>query len=118
MKYLCANPECNFTFTHPAKHIENTSKQIVKGKETTTFDYLPSYPAETTNITETYVCPNCNKINFTEAVEDASAVESVYIYELTSGPQTELNGLLAQGYVIVNRYAKAHHLEKPKAVKP
>ena len=69
---------------------------------------------------EVMICPICDENNekFSEFIEVADTVESVYIYELTSGPQTELNKLLADGYTIVNRYAKAYHLEKPKATQP
>jgi hypothetical protein len=68
------------------------------------------------NWIESKQCPECGSIHFTEYTEPIipATVESVYIYDLTSGPQTELNGLLAQGYVIINRYAKTYSLEKPK----
>ena len=62
------------------------------------------------------VCPDCGNRNIVEYTEPASEVANVYIYDLGSGPQTELDGLLAQGYVIQNRYSKQYHLEKPKEV--
>jgi hypothetical protein len=80
------------------------------------------YPSKRTIITgeqydslESSVCPFCQSKTFTEYVEpvEVEQVENVYVYELGSGPQTVLDGLLAQGYRIVNRYAKAYHLEKP-----
>jgi hypothetical protein len=80
------------------------------------------YPSKLTIITgeqydslESSVCPFCQSKTFTEYVEpvEVEQVENVYVYELGSGPQTVLDGLLAQGYRIVNRYAKAYHLEKP-----
>jgi hypothetical protein len=73
---------------------------------------LKQVPSE---ILETDVCPFCQSKTFTEYVEpvEVEQVENVYVYELGSGPQTVLDGLLAQGYRIVNRYAKAYHLEKP-----
>lgn len=64
---------------------------------------------------ETHVCPYCQSIDLTEApletVQPVS-VEAVYVHDLTSGNQEALNKLLAEGYVIVNRYAKQYHLEK------
>ena len=69
---------------------------------------------------ETHVCPYCQSIDLTEApletVQPVS-VEAVYVHDLTTGNQEALNKLLAEGYVIVNRYAKQYHLEKPKAPK-
>ena len=69
--------------------------------------------------TETKVCPFCNPINaeiseFIEPAPAQEAVSNVYVYDLTSGAQTELDKLLGQGYKIVNRYSKQYHLEKPK----
>jgi hypothetical protein len=63
---------------------------------------------------EKSVCPECNSIHFTEYVEPSNKVQNVYVYDLTSGPQTTLDALLAQDYDIVARYAKAYHLEKKK----
>ena len=40
-------------------------------------------------------------------------IEAVYIHDLTTGDQTNLTYLLSEGWVIVNRYAKQYHLEKP-----
>ena len=64
-------------------------------------------------------CPKClldSKINLEyEAIpESLGAVSNVFIYDLTSGAQTELDKMLAEGYVIVNRYSKQYHIEKPK----
>jgi hypothetical protein len=65
---------------------------------------------------ESHQCPYCKEANFniTEYTEPTQDVSNVYIFDLTSGPQTALDDLLAQGYKIVNRYAKAYHLEKCK----
>lgn len=45
------------------------------------------------------------------------AISNVYIHDLTSGAQTALDALLAQGYRIVNRFSKQYHLEKPAEAK-
>jgi hypothetical protein len=84
-----------------------------------------TYPAKQTSINEdsyesleVSVCPFCQSKTFDEYQEPVANVESVYIYELTSGPQLGLDKLLADGYVIVNRYAKTYSLEKLKVVIP
>jgi hypothetical protein len=66
--------------------------------------------------TEFTICPDCDDYNrnISEVPDSAQAIGNVYVYELTTGAQTELDKLLADGYLIVNRYAKAYHLEKPK----
>ncbi len=66
---------------------------------------------------ETYVCPYCESLNLAEQEPEAPVQEqptNVYVYELTTGAQTELDKLLAQGYQIVSRFSKQYHLEKPK----
>jgi hypothetical protein len=80
-----------------------------------------TYPAKQNSINEdsyesleVSVCPFCQSKTFDEYQEPVANVESVYIYELTSGPQLGLDKLLADGYVIVNRYAKTYSLEKLK----
>lgn len=80
------------------------------------------YAAKQVTITNTdsiekHVCPYCLNLNITEApiVEaEKEQIEAVYVYDLKSGMQTELNELLAQGFEIVARYSKQYHLEKPK----
>ena len=65
---------------------------------------------------QTKRCPveGCGSLSLSEVVEEPvkEAVSNVYVYELTSGSQTELDKLLASGYKIVNRYSKQYHLEK------
>jgi hypothetical protein len=91
--YVCGK---NHTFIHPAKQTEYTYKD---GAVDCHIEYQ--------------VCPICKSALLRE-VEEPQPTE-VYIYDLTSGPQTELNGLLAQGYVVKSVYAKQYHLWKPKA---
>lgn len=66
---------------------------------------------------EKSVCPFCQSLEYAEYTEPELQVEAVYVYDLTTGPQTELAGLLAQGYTIKNRYAKQYILEKLKEEK-
>ena len=65
---------------------------------------------------EVYVCPFCKSLNISVAPEEN--IEGVYVYELTTGEQHDLDALLKQGYKIVNRYSKQYHLEKPKVEAP
>jgi hypothetical protein len=112
MLFECQNPECNEKFHHAAKQVLN---------QFTTLKATDDLPAEVvlTESVEHYVCPFCKELTFTEFIEPTPAPEevaNVYVYELTSGAQTALDALLAQGYVIVNRYSKQYHLEKPKLI--
>ena len=88
-------------FIHPAKATELHPADI-NGK----------IRADT--VMESSVCPYCFSLDLELVEEQEPPVENVYIYDLTSGPQTQLDGLLAQGYKIKNRYAKQYHLEKCK----
>ncbi|MGA3289481.1 MAG: hypothetical protein ABSD42_04490 [Candidatus Bathyarchaeia archaeon] len=112
MKYQCE--KCQKTFIHTAKETQLLTNVTViskpNGKEN------ESRIIQDTTL-EFSVCPYCQSKDFTEYIEPApvqEVVSNVYIYDLTSGPQTELDRLLALGYRIVNRYSKQYHLEKPK----
>jgi hypothetical protein len=106
MKYCCLN--CNRIFLHPAKLIETQpSAMFSDGSRTKIGDAQ----------TETSVCPICLNKTYEEIAEVAEDIANVYIYDLTTGPQTALDHLLAEGYKIVNRYSKQYHLEKPKEAK-
>jgi hypothetical protein len=96
MKYQCLNENCKKTFMTPAKKTETLTENITQ---------------------ETSVCPHYQSVNYEEAQLQPLAqpqIESVYIYDLTSGKQEALDKLLSEGYVIVNRFSKQYHLEKPK----
>lgn len=97
VRFKCENPQCLKLFHYTAKLTTGTNQPII-------------------SLVEKAVCPYCHGLDFLEYVEPVTVeqIESVYIYELGSGPQTVLDGLLAQGYRIVNRYAKTYSLEKPK----
>lgn len=91
MKYACLT--CKKSFIHTAQ--------------------LTNYGKDH-ELIETNVCPFCQSKEYEEVKEADTAVQNVYIYELGTGPQTALDALLADGYVIVNRYSKQYHLEKSK----
>jgi hypothetical protein len=64
---------------------------------------------------ETQVCPFCQSKVFSEVQE--ADVANVLVVELTTGPQIAIDKALADGYLVVNRYAGKYVLEKPKAEK-
>ena len=102
--YQCGT--CGKYFIHPA---------IATDYNSVTSNGIPDSNFKIPSSTlEVHVCPFCRSKEYIEVAEPEPEVENVYIYDLTSGPQTELDGLLAQGYVIKNRYAKSYALEKPK----
>ena len=107
MQYQC---DKEHIFIHPAK-ISDLTTGIVNT------DGALTRTITNQKILEYHVCPFCMSLNLKEYVEPTTEVQNVYIYDLTSGAQTKLDELLAEGYVIVNRYAKAYHLEKPKPTK-
>jgi hypothetical protein len=111
MKYVCKDSECGKQFQTLAKivmydYTGNLEKEFV-------------HPTDHLMISQTeyYCCPHCGSQDFDEAPAEPVKQEeicNVYIYELTTGAQTELDKLLASGYKVVNRYSKQYHLEKPK----
>jgi hypothetical protein len=103
MNYQCE--KCKKVFIHPAKHVHFLEPKDIAVDEDTTI--------KAGDTVETDVCPFCFSKDFSECADNQD-VSNVYVYDLTSGPQTELDGLLALGYRIVNRYSKQYHLEKPK----
>ena len=106
--------ECQKTFSHSAKLTQTIPLTNDKMKARfAEHDELPICDS-----VEIYVCPYCYSIDIAEAAPqpiEAPQVEAVYIYDLTTGNQEKLNELLANGFLIVNRYSKQYHLEKPKA---
>lgn len=96
MKYQC---DQGHIFLHTATYISGNKDAVATG--------------------EVQCCPFCLKdtsipnVCYTELAEEN--VANVYVYDLTTGPQTQLDQLLADGFKIVNRYSKQYHLEKPKA---
>ncbi len=110
MKYKC--DACGKLFIHPA--IKTVSSTPAFQFDQTTSATLKPLSSETL---ETHICPFCQSLTYSEFAESEPQVETVYVYDLTSGAQTELAGLLAQGYIIKVRYAKQYLLEKTKEVK-
>lgn len=98
---VCGNPQCKRTFLYTAK--------------------LTTMPNDQ-DMLEQQVCPYCNSVDFQEEPVIIQQivqpqVESVYIYDLSTGKQEALDKLLSEGYMIVNRFSKQYHLEKPKSEK-
>jgi hypothetical protein len=104
-KYQCLK-NSKHVFIHPAK--TTTPVESEEG----------GHLSVGSSFVETYVCPFCKSLEFTEYIEPEVGVESVSIYEMkNTGIQTELNKLLAEGYIIKERYAGKYFLEKPKLLK-
>jgi hypothetical protein len=108
---------CKKTFIYPAHVTEITPSFQAPNS------YAP--PNWTTSATpmvtdckqvEYTVCPYCRSLDIQTKEETVpqETVAKVYVYELTTGAQTELDKLLAEGFRIVNRYSKQYHLEKLK----
>jgi len=102
MKYQCLSESCGKLFMFPAKLVVGLNQAIQ-------------------DHTEVHACPYCHSIDIEEYVapplpQTVEEVANVYIYDLTTGAQSQLDQLLEQGYKIVNRYSKQYHLEKPKPV--
>jgi hypothetical protein len=63
---------------------------------------------------ERCVCPFCQSKTFAEYIEPTVTEQTVnvLVIDLTTGPQLQVDRALADGYKIVNRYAKSYVLEK------
>jgi hypothetical protein len=61
-------------------------------------------------IIERYICPYCYSHKYTETKEPEPLQLSVLTHEEV--PHADVNKYLAQGYVIVERYAKACIMQK------
>jgi len=92
MKYECA--DCKKVFLHPAKRAD---KDIMKdtGDERSV---------------EYHVCPFCKSLNLLDHVEVEPAITSVKSVDLA-----EVDGLLKEGYVVHELYAKNAVLVKKEA---
>jgi hypothetical protein len=108
MKYICKN--CQTLFIHPTKLIKNSFYEV-KLNPTTAANKIPE---NLQTSTETCVCPQCLSHNYDELTENQPEIANVYVYDLSSGPQSKLDELLSQGYKIAARYSKQYILEKPK----
>jgi len=117
--YKCA--ACGRTFSHPAK--QTIEKPVMQFKYSSNClepnNYTTSaLPVEQqSKITlEVYVCPFCESNNFVVQEEPivTEDVEGVYVADLVSGANPEIDKLLASGWIIKGRFAKQYTLEKPK----
>jgi hypothetical protein len=113
-KYQCLNPDCKKTFIHSAKLIEHKAW----GEEAIKYANAEGIMVIGTFEVEKAICPFCLQPNFDELTENQTETGNVYVYDLTSGAQTKLDELLAQGYKVTGRYSKQYILEKPKETKP
>ena len=99
------------------KHFIHTSKRTTPAAYLNLFkdQNLESFQkTEEIGTIETYVCPFCfskEYIEYTEPETTESPI-NVLVIDLTSGPQIAIDRALADGYKIVNRYAKQYVLEK------
>jgi hypothetical protein len=117
MKYQCLN--CDKLFVYPAKLISvglNGNHHL----ETAPTAFMHPADYVITSTVEVHVCPYCNSSDIEEYTpaplpQTVEEIANVFIYDLTTGAQTQLDRLLADGYKIVNRYSKQYHLEKTKA---
>ena len=115
MKFQCLNESCKKLFHYTAKKTELFYSEKTQGIQQ--LGTVSIFEPVVLSQKETSVCPYCGNLDFTEYIEPApiqEAVSNVYVYDLTSGAQTALDALLAQGYKIQQRYAKQYFLEKPK----
>jgi len=70
---------------------------------------------------ESQVCPFCKSLEFAVAEEPQAVAEEiahVYVADLHSGENSEIDALLAKGWKIVSRFAKSYTLELPKRQEP
>lgn len=93
---------CSKIFIYAAKLIEPQKPKM-------------NTPEHTYSTIETYVCPFCQSPNIAEQEPEAPVQEqpsNVFVYDLKSGANPELDLLLQDGWKIVSRYAKQYMLEK------
>lgn len=120
MKYQCLNESCGKLFQHAARLTNYGFNFNDAANIKQPVPYMHPADFVTTAHLETYVCPYCGSRDIEEYTPEplpqtVEEIGNVYIYDLTSGAQTGLDKLLAEGYKIVNRYSKQYHLERPKA---
>ena len=116
MKFRCNNPECKREFMYAAKKTVGVGEN---GEEAALFTSIGHGLMIADRKLETHVCPFCLKKDFDELLPEAKPeqrVVAVWVHDLTTKEQTDLNGLLQQGYEVVGRYAKQYILEKREEV--
>jgi len=98
MPYQCSNTTCRHVFIHPAK---------VQSHTTPTVRNFPSTTSLT--ITENTTCPKCGNMEYLEYKEPVT-IQNVLAHVQVS--HSEVNNFLAQGYRIVDKYAKEVVMQK------
>ena len=119
MKYQCQAPDCQKTFTHPAKNIlEETPEQYVDLRQDKTTNAAILQPKVTVKTTlETFVCPFCYSRDFAEYVEPEVASDLLEDMKLVEFQ--DVVAFVAKGYVELDRddhvFAKGVVMLKTKA---
>jgi hypothetical protein len=102
-KYICA--KCNEVFTHTARMV----LPIEKGDQHINIAIGVSPMFAISAYVETAVCPFCHNIKFTEYVEAPEELSDVI-----SVPYEGVAVKLAEGYKVVEIYAKTITMKLPK----
>jgi hypothetical protein len=105
MKYQCA--KCNEVFTHTAKQVLPTSNSEDKLGPTLAIGINPVWVVS--SYVETYVCPFCHNVKFSEYIEPVEELEDVISVEYVN-----VGAKIAEGYKVKEIYAKSVTLVKPK----
>jgi len=103
MRFKCNNEKCGKTFIYPAKKTDAADPE--KGL----FTAIAGMMCAESKI-EIQVCPYCQSLNFDEIeVEKPTQPE---ITSVKSVSLDEVDGMLKEGYVVENLYAKTATLVK------
>jgi len=110
MPYQCS--ECKETFTHLAKKVHFEEPKTIPISEDTTIQGGDSI--------ETYVCPLCGSLRFTEVVEEkqGGSINLADVESLIDCPPNEADIHLKDGYVLFHTWQKNVFLVKLKAKQP
>jgi hypothetical protein len=98
--------KCKERFHHPAKQTHFFEPKNIEINEDTTI--------KVGDCLESDICPFCFSKKYAEYIEPTITEQpvNVLVIDLTTGPQLQVDRALADGYKIVNRYAKSYVLEK------
>ena len=109
-EFVC---EKGHRFVYPAKQSEATTRTVIPSlEEQNRQETIVKVIAK-----ETHRCPYCDSLDLS-VVEDEQPTVGVYVADLHTGVNTEIDDLLAKGWVITGRYAKQYVLELKEAPKP
>lgn len=101
MKYLCVNKHM---FIHPAKRVVGKSQQPQPSSDQ---DFYIN-----TEAVESYVCPFCQSLEYSEFVEPKPEITSVISVDLA-----DVDVKLKEGYVVESLYAKTATLVRREVSK-